>query len=950
MPALPEAIFNTYKRYKAGTNRNKDKKQKPVSKPDSNNYTIRDLVTFARTIIDKNLSVPSHLLSILQDVINARSQCAKWYRSQPSADSTIKHETHEHFIRVLEEIHTILKPAEVSILQSAEKPEEPDSSSPPKLKNLFDYLESEEPLSKDFGNATDSSSFFADESTTAKKKKPFDPEEARIEEQLFALFCFFQDVAEFRLFIENIWRDYTLGNSSLASTAITTCAAIEFIRQANEELALQFPDAGEHPRVVFFFTENGYAVEGLDGKGFGQSYLQEFEEEADPETPPLSISLCIKSWLHVLIPRIREDAETPPILSSKNGKMPKPKTHMDEVEYSDALMVDYLFLSLTIPADFHGMGYPILQGFRKATEARILPPWLVISFDIIRTLRQKFWLEGPKQPYDELQAHMESIKKQLSSLVEFSKTWKASELPQLASTADKITQLIDEPLGIISLWTDGDIVQRLKSDWNLKPPEDFETEKFFLIQNDPVLCGLVLSHIQRSVHKLGLDLAALDSVVGLTAQVYNAGLVTGRLKSRWTDMEDLIKIHALENRIFVGGCPDTLEGCSTRYFAMMGFSVQSRAKGGTFLEALKKLGCGEKLPYKMLRDPRYMKYTSVYTEIAVNDFKWFPGKLTTGLTDMVGRQIQRYINLKEESYLNEFEDPDLDETMIEQWKKHHKLSQLQSLEVLYKTLEADQFHLNFDYFSMIETCTKFLCAGDEASKGPIKDYMGEASLVTMAVPGQTSGPCPSLSDIQRENNLSIITKQRRNLTYIDVDVVPGLTSSTDLPNPFEQLLLKTIIDIFPNPSVHIIELNAESKEKDLSGELASQCRDLLAQIDDGVYDDADYSPDLEISRRQAMLWCFLELLEKHQKAGIKRETVIESKRTVLMLATRPELPLEDLEDSLEDVCEEVAIFPKSLEDLKNVADEALSYRQSNAKNSLETEGGAAQETSPERKD
>ncbi|KAK6357319.1 hypothetical protein TWF718_001633 [Orbilia javanica] len=966
MPALPEAIFTSYRRYKAGTNsvisflvqyghtptakptsngKSKATKQKTAPKATSYGVRLRDLVPFAKNVVDKGLKVPSHLLSILEGVVSARSKCAKWYRNQASRGPPIKHEKHEHFIRVLEQIYAILKPSENSRPGASQK-----SSVPlPKANNLFEYLDSEEPLYKDFEKiALDANKIFGESpEKPTKEKRNLTPEEARLEEQMFALFCFFEDVIEIRAFIGRVWMDYMKGQSGLVSVAITTTAALDLMRQANEELAAQFPEMANHSKVIKFFEDNGYAVTGAEGRGFDESAYK----CDNVETISLSLALCVKTWYQVLIPRFHEKKPSPP------KKVPKKERSADtgwaEFDCPDALTLDYMFLGGTIPDELGGMGYPIIQGFKQVQEVGILPSWLVISFDIISKLHQTLWLDGSKQPYDELHTHLESIKKQVTCLIKFSRTWASTGLPQLANKADKISLLIREPLEIVSLWTVKDIVNDLKSAPNVPNSGTLGTGKHFLLKNDPVLCGLILSRVRIVMHRLGLNIAAQDTVIGLAAQVYNAGLVSGNIKSKWTDMEDLINTHALDKTIFVGGRPDSMDGCSSRFFTLMGFSVRSRANGGSFIDALKKYGNREKLPYKILKDRREIGTTSVFAKIAQKDFKWCPDKLNTVFSEVVSSQIKRYLDLKKGSFLTEFENPSLDETTIAQWQKHNKLSQLQLLEVLHNSIEADDFHFNFDYISMTERCTQFLTAVDKASKGLLSDLLGGASTMFVMETWSNTWPiaifdrgdigplvlkiaCEALSpiirdqgDVERQKNLSLVCKKERSSNYVDVNVVPTFHELlAKVPTPFEQILISVVTELFPNAGMHLIGINAQSTTSNsLAGafSLFTKSRNLLSQIDSGEYDQkSQYPKPLTMSRREALLYIFLELLEKY-RGCLRPATVVKSKRAALVLATRPELPLESLEFNLRTIQKEAPIFPVTLEGLKDRTYEAFAH-------------------------
>ncbi|KAK6516546.1 hypothetical protein TWF506_006451 [Arthrobotrys conoides] len=256
---------------------------------------------------------------------------------------------------------------------------------------------------------------------------------------------------------------------------------------------------------------------------------------------------------------------------------------------------------------------------------------------------------------------------------------------------------------------------------------------------------------------------------------------------------------------------------------------------------------------------------------------------------------------------------------------------------------------------MAERCAKFLSTVNKSSRTFLASALGESALFETVSNWSTVWPIAffddsyigsfvltlandelisiveNQGDVERGKNLSLVCKKERDSVYIDIKAVPTFRELLSrIPSPFEQILATTIMEEFPDSSVYLAGLNTQSiTSNNLAGVFAisSQSRELFAQLTEGTQDPEKYKTGGWMSYRHALLYCFLELLEKYRGTGLRRETMKKAKRAALILATRPELPLESLQVHLDAICLEVPIFPHDMQNLKDRVGEAFGYRQ-----------------------
>ncbi|KAF3930952.1 hypothetical protein ABW19_dt0210223 [Dactylella cylindrospora] len=765
MVSLPESVLNTYKRYKNGTDKiiswlcrngentsakaaKSKSKRKPTNRKDIRTY---DLIHLASNIVASKVDTPKDIVKSLKEVIYARSSCAKWYRKNSfigaSSRDIEKLESHEYFINILEQVLGILGGSEDP--QSDSSPVGPKNEAErSKPQNMYEHLEVHEPQQ----GATANETIGPKENVRPVKpvkdlQEPSD--ESVIEEQLFALFCFFKDAEQIRAFIGEVWKEYADGKCGLSSAAVTTNAAFDLLRKANEDLIAEFPIFNDHENVILFFEKNGYVMERRSGSATNskkpKSRDVELAECFAADRAELASLICQQTW------RMTLDSFTD--ISNMSFLCMNDYSLIPDAFARKSLLIDGELRNCYgtvcfVPA--REIGYQILEGFKDATDETGFPSWLVIAFHTISVLRWTLWQGGIEQPYQELQEYADEATKTISEIINFIKTLGTLGFPALAAIEETSRNDILRLVRTIMKWAKKDIVdeaenrmeailraqggvaregfqKQIESFPEWFPKDAFQEEadrrfddglsilagesreKHFLLRYDPVLCGLIMMKIKSELHLHSLRLANQDFTVFTCAHLYNTGLQAKLIQEKWQDMEDLISIFTPENSIFVGSRPTNAKECASRFHASIGFSVTARAKGASYCDSLFD-GKWKAKP----KNARRLHPTSIYFRLASvfpkDERKTFPHILkydTQMLPKIAEYEIKQYKTTKKLPVPLE-NVAKIDEEVVAEWEKHKKLTQVQFLKVMHQSLEADEFHFHFDYISIIMNCSKFL--------------------------------------------------------------------------------------------------------------------------------------------------------------------------------------------------------------------------------------------------
>ncbi|KAE8449379.1 hypothetical protein EG329_008280 [Mollisiaceae sp. DMI_Dod_QoI] len=175
------------------------------------------LIKQAQAVVasQKRVQVPISIQRLLQEAIQARKRCAKWFMNVLTEDKEREkldksNHSHEYFIKVLEKTFDILKPCfEVPKMRQASVVDETNEDvSGDDINNRFESLEVED---------IDEDTYDALPSVSQQKKSKVDNLELEMDVDVdlpFVVFCFYEDLHYLRNFLLETWCQVQLARKS----------------------------------------------------------------------------------------------------------------------------------------------------------------------------------------------------------------------------------------------------------------------------------------------------------------------------------------------------------------------------------------------------------------------------------------------------------------------------------------------------------------------------------------------------------------------------------------------------------------------------------------------------------------------------------------------------------------------------------------------------------------
>lgn len=99
---------------------------------------------------------------------------------------------------------------------------------------------------------------------------------------------------------------------------------------------------------------------------------------------------------------------------------------------------------------------------------------------------------------------------------------------------------------------------------------------FRLLRQHPLVCGLLAFHLHSEYHSAGVIYANVMGVVLHTSHLYNTIQQEGSCSASWPDLDLMVHMQS-EERVFVGGKPDSAEDYLKRFCLCMGYSAEQFA-------------------------------------------------------------------------------------------------------------------------------------------------------------------------------------------------------------------------------------------------------------------------------------------------------------------------------------------------------------------------------------
>lgn len=590
------------------------------------------------------VKVPVAIQYVLQQSIKARKRCASWFQKTTTDDNSSDHHRstgnaiHQHFIGILELAANILKPcfdSSPALKTSTSCPDNPRCSdkanSKNSLNNRFGSLEIEEinehELALMVPAALDPSS------TASRNSKPqsrgvFELRVDVPDELPFIIFCFFEDMNKIREFLNRIWENVATENLDYMAASITTNAALELVRKAEEEIIILYPEfrtSHTYPtmfRRLFPSTQisfSGQIITQLENIPRGpdsefsffstfislRNYCSTVQLEPDkgpfctslasvysamPTLTPLNaewetedrllaqmfLDLEMKFGINVLKSRY-EQAQHKGWLARDSKTSFRPSSFEDEILTSfDSVLIDgrlntHVVFNARILLDIH----------------RIIGPQVQAAYENLRlrgAIAEKvLGINWTTQPATKARPAI------IQNREELFEDWLREDLAcQATCVAFTVKQVIKENSIILNkewLFSSG----MTGTGWAARSPPsgDPATTTFtiwpskdisFFANNNPINAGLESLKLMSGLHKIGIDLANALGSIGPMAHLYNTLQQKGLLRGRWYALDKFIEAHI--NPIFKGSLPSSQEQCSRRFFLLIQTPVEAFASDG----------------------------------------------------------------------------------------------------------------------------------------------------------------------------------------------------------------------------------------------------------------------------------------------------------------------------------------------------------------------------------
>ena len=461
------------------------------------------------------------------------------------------------------------------------------------------------------------------------------------EDMLFATYCLFEDLSQFRRLLKAVWRQYLIGNCDLTPISVLTNTIIDMARREEDR------SNREHPAYKGFEE----TVRVILGPQYHTTNMDVF-----PKNPLFTTTYTIlKSYLLTTSSApdqisylVREPVGTYDPLSNRHDKTDLEKAKEDKIILGEILeefgLLGYCPVELPVQDE-------LTRGLRDMFTTKNSPRiWLVFAaqvfLDIHHIMRNKVSCS-----FDEVQNAAKQTFEILSKKRQFIKLLNLTS-SQRPSWSEWLDHKCEQLMFTIDHWIFEDALFLTRSgskDWDGSPLPP--GEPFYLFRRHPLFCGTLSFHVTFSMAQFGLDLAEEAGLLKVI-HLYNALAAKDRDFFRpqtekhamekdkeddtgkegneipvddgneqdgkeyqedsmvWPDMELVISI-LTEKKLFVGGAPTTLLDCYHRLFLAMGASVTvfaaNNKKGNRQVDCRKSFRPLNDLPHMLnLLHPPYI--------------------------------------------------------------------------------------------------------------------------------------------------------------------------------------------------------------------------------------------------------------------------------------------------------------------------------------------------------
>ena len=621
MTPLPDFLFDTYKRYKADTDRvaawlvetaqkcGHTLESQVTSRPSGprlkgkarkearmagtaagglrHTVTVKGLADLAQSIANQKpqIKVPKLILLLLKSAITLRRRCADWFQKNATGQELPESlDKHSHFIGVLEVVLQILEPnsapentdlAQERGAQSKSTAQiETDTQSRAEQTNPYDILYFEEDALEGSIAVQDTTAVL---NVARRQITPSPPRNVTYEinptdeEVYFAIYCFFDDLNRLRDFLRDLWSDYKASRADLITVSVTTNTAIDLVHRAEQDFVAAFPKLDTYDKITGVFYLLMCHIRG---------------ENAETREQPMDVvnhaMLDVADWLYLPVNSLLLsfcDVVQPnyaPVMKPGHFGVYNPHADRSKLTVREQLQEDRIILLEALPEFFiitkiNGnlpVADELTNGLRSMFVQKTVPLWVTYAAQIFLDIHHVLRADVVRG-LSELRAsgtHAASTLKEYFATSKTFENWPA----QNEEVVRRINKFVDSWIVQDAF---GTAKRKLYRSVVLPPDEPFS-----LFSRHPLLCGLFQFRLYLLLQDGGISLTTAWGSILYVAHLYEACRQGGYLQQIWPDMEMIMDIHTRE-QIFSGRVPQTAKESLKCMSLMLGASSSEFCTG-----------------------------------------------------------------------------------------------------------------------------------------------------------------------------------------------------------------------------------------------------------------------------------------------------------------------------------------------------------------------------------
>ncbi|KAI4612896.1 hypothetical protein J4E80_006951 [Alternaria sp. BMP 0032] len=656
--------------------------------PDTYRIATRSFLTLATAIAnDDKLSIPASVFTTLRAVIRGRKECASWYATTSDHENdTVKENnaSHDHFIKTLESVLSILKAKKPAVKQQQTKTV---IAGHLHMDNTYDVLEEIE-----LSGSDDIPEIAEIQAKPTKAKVTYKLKESDTD-ITFAIYCFLKDVTDLRIAVRRTWREFANGDVGLQAAALTMNVALAMIEKLSndfEEANPRFKDSkghhSMHGEVIGFLQRSRAKVES------GSPFVNATNDCGEPfaykqEKQSLGFNTVVCKHVTELLLFTFSDI-------TKNEEF---RYSNDEKRFLKC--VSQFAASPSIEPRFMEEYMVRKAAFAMLREGR-LQSWIFFSLQIFWDMQRE--LERHLSVGEEL---LYKIGQQIITGYQAYLDVKGFEGLDDAYTLSR-ESVIDRKEFVEAVIVNKKAQMGFDIDEEQLPLKFRKIPGFSLLRCDPAFCGVLLATMCKEYHEVAIECTSNNGEIIVMAHLYNAAQCAGHLPEdlRWADMEWLIEQQG-SDWIFMGKKPQQDPEFGKRVLLIMGNVAHDFTKG------YRPRTVGSSSTYvSRVSGIRRLSYHSQYLESSVD-------RTPRDKTHQKVRTLEKWRQQRQKGPVHD--DEPRKDTLVKlellvgdaQKKSHnpHKpLSSLEKLRIFKEVVSKDETALTFDVLQLHMRCTQVL--------------------------------------------------------------------------------------------------------------------------------------------------------------------------------------------------------------------------------------------------